>query len=110
MERETKTLTTPSGIEVVTYIYLNGKEARDMQRILLAGVPMDDITPEGLPKNIPVTTMMDVQELLLKTLVVSYAGSKENVFDRVMNAEGHDTEFVINEVTEVWKGWVTKKK
>lgn len=106
MERETKTITTPSGHTVVHYSYATGREARIIEGKYMNMVKVG-MKPDGTPefKELNTNASFEAEQELLRLLVISVNDSKENVVDTLLDMKQEDYEFVVSAVNEV-----TKKK
>ncbi len=103
MERETKTLVTPLGKQLVLKTYLTTRESRKLR--------------EGFIKNtkttydergVPHYEVMDTVGLIdggedraFEAAIVSYDGSTDNIVDRLLDAPKNEFSFVKNAVDEV---------
>lgn len=110
MERETKTITTPSGIAVVIYTYLTGGEMRDMQRVLLKDVEIKDVAnPTPDMTGFKAGTMLEAQDYLLGALIVSVGGQTENKVKCVLDMRHNDTQFILDALNAISAEWNEKK-
>jgi hypothetical protein len=104
MSRETKSFKTPAGHEVVHYTYATGREAREMEAIILNSVRVD-VKMDGTPsvKEFDSTSTQRSEEAMLKNLVVSIDGKTDNVLDTILDLPEDECEFIIKQVNEVIK-------
>lgn len=95
---ENKTITTPSGHEVVLKGYLTGKDHRDFRMVL---VSLGDISKsEGI---------QNVENALINACVVSLDGSSENLLENLLALPVEDYTAVVESAQEVIQS-LTKKK
>lgn len=98
--RETKSITTSSGKEVVFHSYLTGKEAREIQKVFLKNSTTDG---SGKVVGFNALAVTEAEELALKFLIVSISGNQENASAEVENlpeAEYREVMKAINSVTK----------
>ena len=111
MQRETKEIKTPSGVDVTIYTYLTGGEMRDLQRVLLKGVEIADMTnPAPDLKGFKAETMLEAQDYLLKVLVVSVNGITDNIGKTILDMRQTDTQFILDALNSISGEWNDKKK
>lgn len=104
MERETKSVQTPHGHEVVIKTYLTGREAEQVQQVLYADIKMsmgDLESGKTEIKEIPAAAIMAQQRKALELLLVSLDGSSENVMDRFLDLPSEDCDTVKSEVSTI---------
>ena len=104
MERETKTVKTPHGHEVVIKTYLTGREAEQVQQVLYTDIKMsmgDLASGKTEIKEIPAAAIIAQQRKALEVLLVSIDGSTENVLDRFLDLHSEDCDAVKDEVSTI---------
>lgn len=99
MERETKSITTPSGTEVVLNTYINGREKRDINSASMGANV--SISPDGTISGVDGAMISRRQDAAISAVVVSVAGSKENILNTVLDLKASDYDAVIEAVNEV---------
>ena len=108
MERETIKLTTPLGKELVIKSFMNAKERNAIKSAFLEGIKIDpnDIAREGesIMKDVDASIMLKAEKRTFEQLIVSYAGSSENIADRLEQATPAEYDFVVAELNKVTKG------
>ena len=110
MEQETKKFTTTSGKEVEIKTYFTRQEKNSLKKIFLKGLSIDPET-EKTSGLIPAENMVDAQEAIVKIITVSFDGSTENVFDRVMQSKDcDDFDEILQEADKIDKGNLTEAK
>lgn len=104
MNRETKSFKTPGGHEIVHYTYATGREAREMEAIVLNAVNID-IKADGTPsvKGFDSTSTQRAEETMIRYLVVSVDGKTENVLDIVLDFPQEECEAIVREINKVIK-------
>ena len=108
MERETKTLTTPDGKELVLKSYLTAKERNGYLLELDAnGLKGSE---GGAPDAPTIAATIKSAKKLFETAVVSYDGSAENISDRLESGKADEYDFVLNAAGEVLAGNFRKAK
>lgn len=98
MERDTKTITTPNGTEVVLYTYITGREKRNINSAAL-GTNVQ-ISPDGSLSGVDGSMLNKRQDAAVSAVVVSVAGSNENVLERVLDLKAEDYDAVIAAVND----------
>jgi len=107
MERETIKLTTPLGKELVIKSFMNAKERNAIKSAFLEGIKIDpnDIGSEDhMMKDVDASIMLKAEKRTFEQLIVSYAGSSENISDRLEQATPAEYDFVVAELNKVTKG------
>ncbi len=103
-QRETKNITTPSGLLVVIKSYLTGGEANKLKELLFADikVSMDDLA-SGAAKidSVPASVISAQEREALKLAIVSIAGASDKVIERLENLAETDYNFVVEEVNKI---------
>lgn len=104
-EREVKIFTTPDGKELVIKAYINGWENRKIRKLLFQGqkqVTNADGTTRFESSTDSVERIDGLEDVLIETIVVSYAGLTENLLDAVMKQNQKESLFVIEKCNEVF--------
>ena len=104
-ERETKTINTPNGTEVVLYTYATGREVRAIEAKYLGSVKVDIEKGDPVFKDFDTSGSFEAEKELLKFLIVSVKGIKENCLDIVLDMPSNEYEFIVSQCNEI-----TKKK
>lgn len=103
-QRETKNITTPSGVLVVLKTFLTGGEANKLKELLFADVKlgMDDLAA-GAAKlaDVPASVIAQQEKEALKLAVVSIAGAADKVIERLEQLPEADYNFVVEEVNKI---------
>lgn len=103
MERETKTIATPAGKELILKAYLTARERNQLRDIFASEVKVDPTTNQALG-GISGLVMSKAQDKLIELSVVSYEGSAENVMDRVLDSDSSEYDFILNEANKAGEG------
>lgn len=85
--RETYTVKTPGGHDVVLYTYITLRQTRAIRAFILESQRVD--------KDKPI--MDEIENMTLEFLVVSYDGSKDNLLERLMDAPKAEADFISKE-------------
>lgn len=108
MERETIKLTTPLGKELIIKSFMNAKERNAIKSAFLEGIKIDpnDIGNEDshVMKDVDASIMLKAEKRTFEQLIISYAGSSENISDRLEQATPAEYDFVVAELNKVTKG------
>lgn len=106
MERETQEVILPSGIVAIFVAYLTGRDIRDISRAPLKSIKVqrqgdgDGVAP--LLENVNLAQCgKDEEEALIKAAVLELDGSKENVFERLLDLRAEDWQFVTDEAKKL---------
>ena len=111
MERETKTIKTPSGKEAVLKTYLTAGEKRQLRSVFLKGMQVD--FKEGVPeiKDISGAILDEAENKAIELTVISFDGSQENILARLLELPIDEYDFIIEEINKITreKGFEEKK-
>lgn len=99
---ETKKITTQLGVELEVKTMLTAQASRAVQVVMLRDVDIDQNNASSALQSIKLTgqKLLDLQDELVKQLVVSVKGESENVLDTVMNMGQSEAESVFETVME----------
>lgn len=109
MNRETKTIQTPSGKTIVLNSYITGRERRALTNVYLSGGLNFDFTGENV-KGLDAALVDKAQDLAFRTVIVSFDGHKDgdtvdgkqfSIVDAILDLHDADTQFIIKAVNEV---------
>jgi hypothetical protein len=109
MNRETKTIKTPTGHEVVLNAYVTGRERRALTNVYLSG-GLDFNFDSKNVKGLDATLIDKAQNLAWNTVVVSFNGKKDgdvfegkafSIVDAILDLPDVDTQFIIKAVNEI---------
>lgn len=103
MERETKTVTTPLGKELVLKAVLNMRERNAVLGAFKDGGIGADTS--GMDAALAV---MSVAPQIFAQVVVSYDGSAEKIYERLEDLDAAEFDFVLKESAEVTTGNLEK--
>lgn len=102
MERETKKITTPKEKELVIKTYLTARERNELRSIYLSTMKIDksgDVI-DGFSGSL----METAEKKLIEIVVISYAGSKENILNNLLDQTPDEYDFVVAEAGKVNSG------
>lgn len=105
MERETKKISTPNGIEIEIVTYATGREVRAIEQKYYTKAKLDIVAGQPKISDMDLSAQFDVEQEMVRLLVKTVGGSTENILDTVLDMRSEDYEFVIASLNEV-----TKKK
>lgn len=111
MDRETKVIETPKGVKIEVKTYLTGRENRDLQNIFLKDVEisgMADKKPEF--KNFKASVMIEANNFLIETMVVSVNEVKEDCLNKVLDLPSDEYDYVMKALNEISGEQIEKKK
>lgn len=99
MERETKTITTPKGKELIVKTYLTARERNELRNIYLSTMKIDKSGEviDGFSGSL----METAERKLLEIVVISYAGNKENILNNLLDEIPEEYDFVVAESGKV---------
>lgn len=105
MDRETKSVTTPSGIVVELKAYLIGREKRELQNAFLGNATNFSVDSQEI-KGIDAAAFNKAQDIMWRTVVVSIGGKKAgdegfDVVEAILDMKSDDYEFVAAAVNDV---------
>lgn len=102
-ERETKTITTPSGHSVVLRTYLTGREVASIKSELLKGMKMSVDPSGGTPQIGDLTGefILAQERKTLEYLVVSVDGVTDNPIEALLDLPGPDYEAILAETNNI---------
>lgn len=112
-QRETQTITTPSGATVEYFSYLTGKEARSINKIFGKQITIEagadqDVAKQGAAFRMTADAIVEIQEAALKVLIVSVNGNKEGAVDAVDNFKVEDYNAVVKALNPIVEPLYTK--
>ena len=112
MDRETKIIETPIGkIKVVLNTWIIGKEKRALKNIYLRGINMEFDNKGSGKGNVKLESLTDeAEDKAIDFIVVSVDGKTENKKDIILNMQGKDYDFVINEINKITEEEEENKK
>jgi hypothetical protein len=102
MQRETKTLTTPLGKELVIKAWLTHKERSDFASAVSREVKGLGIDMEAAQESVEAT--LKILPLLTKAAVISYDGSAEKIDERLDDLRSDESDFVATEAAKIVRG------
>lgn len=105
MERETRTFKTPSGHEVVIKTYATGREVRTIENKYYQKSKLELVAGQPKITDMDLSAQFEVEQEMIRLLVDSIDGSKDDVVNKALDLRSQDYEALINELNEV-----TKKK
>jgi hypothetical protein len=98
MDRETKSFKTALDKDCVIYTYLTGRERRAIRNIYTKG--MEATLGDNPVAKITGEHSAEAEDTLLKTVVVSYDGSAENIVERLLAAQDIELSSVVDEINK----------
>lgn len=109
MERETKTVTTPAGFELVIKTSLSAGERNAIRGVLLEDMRIDPANFKKDDKTDAVTGLDKVsgailakqEKVVIENLVVSYKGKTDGIFAELENGTPEEYDFVVAELNKV---------
>ncbi len=107
MQRETKTIATPSGNKVEIYSYLTAREANSVKEELYRTLKLDVSSAGG---SDPISTkisgefVLEQEKKLLGIIVKSIDGVSENILETLLNMRNDDYQFIVAEVNKIHQG------
>ena len=113
MNREPIKLTTPEGKELQIIPYLTARERNELRNTYLSEMTteIDPANPsQGKITGIKGTVYEKEHHVLIKIGVISYAGSSENILDRLLDEKPEEYDFVIDRLDKDLAGGLTKPK
>ncbi|MDD2230950.1 MAG: hypothetical protein PHY48_16300 [Candidatus Cloacimonetes bacterium] len=108
MKRETKKFNTPDGKEVEIRTFLNDRERNQLKSIFAADVKYN-AKMEQINSEISGETMLKAQDELIKLAVVSFDGSAENIFERILDGVGN-YDAILEEANKIQTGNLPQAK
>jgi len=108
MERETKTIKTPSGKEAVIKSYLTAGERNQLRRIFLEGSRVNSAS--GQVNEFSGTLLEEAEKKLIELAIVSFDGSKETIYQRLLDERPEDYDYLIQELNALSTGGFPKAK
>ena len=93
-----KTLTTPEGKELVVKEYITARERNRIRAVAMRNMQIDPATQQAVGFGSVEQYIEDGEKVLIEIGVVSYAGSDENILDRLLDSTPNEYDFVIEEL------------
>ncbi|MFA5128575.1 MAG: hypothetical protein WC445_01260 [Patescibacteria group bacterium] len=108
-DRETKTITTPAGHEVVLKEWVNGKEIQQIENLIYKNF---DIQGARENPNFKLNTSFLTEQTnkTLELVVVSIDGKTENILEEILALKVKDYKFIVTEANKVIEGLDEEKK
>ena len=101
MEREIIKIVTPiSKQEIVLKAWLTGREKRALNQPYMANL-VEDANGEMKPKEVTGDFINQVEDLAIKTIVVSVDGKTEDVLDLILDLKAEDFNFVVRAINNL---------
>jgi len=102
--RETKTIKTLLGKDLVVYSYATGGEARQLEQhyLKIAKVELDSASVPSF-KDVDPSVLFDVEKEMLRLLVVSYDGKTDSVVETLLDLPQDEYECIVKEVNALIK-------
>ena len=113
MNRESLKLTTPQNKELQIIPYLTARERNELRNTYLAEMTTE-IDPAN-PSQSKVTGLKGTayekrEHTLIRIGVINYAGSTENILDRLLDEKPEEYDFAIEQLDKALTGGLTKPK
>lgn len=108
-------MTTPEGKELVIKTFMNARERNAIKSAFLEGIKIDpnDIAKKEngeILQECDASIMLRAEKRMFDQLIVSYAGSSENIADRLEQASPKEYDFAIEELNGITSGNFEKAK
>ena len=103
-ERETKTITTPGGHQVMLYTYLTGREANQIKATMYGALKMnleDAQAGKVSVSDVPGTFIAEQEQKALGFLLVSIDGDATAAVEKLLDLPSTEYEAVIKEVNAI---------
>lgn len=107
-ERETKTVSLPSGTQVVLKTYLTARENMAIDKVLMQGAKVRTVAGNAVIEDMDISAVQESEKESIKQLVVSVNGSAENNLERILDFSLDDYNALIAEINTVSKKNPTK--
>ena len=105
MERETKTIQTPSGASIKIKTYITGRESEQIDSILYKAMNLSAIAGRNTQEaNLNLNNGSFLTEQTHKTIeimVVSIDENTENILDTILDMKQKDFLFIIEEIKKI---------
>lgn len=106
---QTRSITTPGGVEVVLKASITGGEDEDIQAVLEDSLDVDADQAGGRVK-IPGSVLRSMRHAALNIVVISVGGAKDDILNRLRSLSREDYKLVCDTVDEVTEGISAAKK
>jgi len=106
MDREIKTITTPSGASIKIKTYITGRESEQIDNILYKAMNLSAQTGNAQGTNLNLSDGAFLTEQTHKTIelmVVSVDDKTDKILDTILDMKQKDYLFVISEIEKVTK-------
>lgn len=104
MERETKTVKTPGGHDLVLKTYLTGRESNELKSLLFSSVKINSSDAEAgnvAIGDISGQLVLDQERKSIELLVVSLDGTAEGATDRILDLPEAEYAAVVEEINKI---------
>lgn len=109
MERETKSITLPSGKGALLKSYITARERNEIRNVFMSSMKLN-VQENQPPQELSGDVMVEAEKKLINSIVVSLDGSSENITERLLDGSVEDYDFVVVEAGKIDKGNFQKAK
>lgn len=104
-QRETRSVKTPSGKELVLKTYLTARERNELRGIFLGEMKVDTgETGKAEIKDLSGASLEKAEHKLIELAIVAYDGSAENILNRLLDSMPDEYDFAVREANKTHLG------
>lgn len=109
--RETKTILTPGGHEIILRAWVTGREKRELKNVFLENINLSTEGESVKTSPFNASSLIDKAEnKALEIIIVSLDGNSENLLEVILNLPADEYDFIIKEVNKISGGFSLEKK
>jgi hypothetical protein len=109
-QRETKTITTPAGKELVLKTYITARERNELRGIYLNSLKVETENNNPTIKEISGSVVEQAEKKIIELAVVSYDNSQDGIIDRLLDGTSEEYDFAVAEANKISSGNFPKAK
>lgn len=95
--RETNTLTAPSGKTFTIKSFFTARERNALRNVYLHGMKIDMSLGTSSIKELDGSILEAAEKKLLELAIVSFDNNSENIIDRILDGNAPDYDFIVAE-------------
>lgn len=103
MNRETKEITTPSGVKVIIKTWISAREANAVKEEMLKAMKVDPATGNQTT-SLSAEFLIQQEKKLIETLVVSVDGDTNAYIEKLLDMRNEDYQAVVSELNKIHLG------
>ncbi|MFA5080303.1 MAG: hypothetical protein WC472_01620 [Candidatus Paceibacterota bacterium] len=95
MERETKTIKTPSGKDLILKSFITVRERNELRNVIYK-----DLKINGGEQSLNASSIIQYEQQAIRSVIVSYDG-KQEFLEELMDGKTDEYDFIVSEVNKI---------